>query len=140
MGVKARCCPCHSAAHCRHMKRQPPLCHCCCCHGHHNCDRRCRLRCHCCLHCRRRCRSLLPSPLPLAIAIVVAIAHHRRRLCHVAISHHNCCRPPPRSQPLPSLSLLAIAVAISIGHHHCRCITHCRELLPWRGKNCIQTI
>jgi hypothetical protein len=35
---------------------------------------------------------------------------------------------------------LAIAVAIAIGHHHPHAIGHFRELLPWRGKNCIQPI
>jgi hypothetical protein len=35
---------------------------------------------------------------------------------------------------------LAIAVAITVGHHRCHAIGHFRELLPWRGKNCIQPI
>jgi hypothetical protein len=33
---------------------------------------------------------------------------------------------------------LAIAVAIAVGHHWHHAIGHFKELLPWRGKNCIQ--
>jgi hypothetical protein len=40
--------------------------------------------------------------------------------------------------PFPSPS--AIAVAIAIGRHHCHAVGHFQELLPWRGKNCIQPI
>jgi hypothetical protein len=114
MGVKARCRLCHSAAHCRHMKRQPSLCHC------HPCRGCCHCNCHChlCRCCRCRCPSPLPSPS--AIAIAVAIDHHRRCLCRVAVSHRHCRHPC--YWPLPSPSPSAIAVAISIGHHHCR---HC---------------
>ncbi len=125
MGVEARCRPCHSTVHCRHMKRQPSLCNCCPCHGHCHCNRRRRLRCCCHLHCRRHCHHPSPSPLlsPSAIAIAIAIANHRHRLCCIAISHRRCrC---PHCWPLPSLSLLAIAVAISVGHHNCHC---CRQL------------
>jgi hypothetical protein len=35
---------------------------------------------------------------------------------------------------------LAIAVAIAISHHHRHAVGQFRELLPWRGKNCIQPI
>jgi hypothetical protein len=35
---------------------------------------------------------------------------------------------------------LAIAVAIAVVHHRCHAVGHFRELLPWRGKNCIQPI
>ncbi len=124
MGVEARCCPCHNAAHCQHMKRQPSLCHYCHCCGRCNCDcrhhRRCRCRHHLRCQCSRRCRSLLPSPLlsPLAIAVAVAIAHHHRCLFHIAVSHCRRRRPPCR--PLLSPSPLAIAVAIAIDHHCCR--------------------
>ncbi len=130
MGVEARCRPCHSTAHCRHMKRQPFLCNGCPCRGRRHCNCRHHLRCHrqlrpCCRRChRRRCRCPSPLPLPSAIAIVVAINHRRRHLCHVAIS--NCCRRRPRRQPLLSPSPLAIAVAISVGHHCC----HCRWPFP----------
>ncbi len=115
MGVEARCHPCHSTAHRRHMKRQPCLCHrhprCGCRH----CDHHCHLRCLCRLHHHRHCRC--PLPLPSAIAVAVAIDHRRRPLCCIAVSHCHCCRPC--HQPLPSLlpSPSAIAVAISIGHH-----------------------
>jgi hypothetical protein len=117
MGVEARCCPCHSAAHCRHMKRQPFLCNGCPCHGrcHLRCRRQLRCRCQLCLHCCCRC----PLPSPLAIAIAVAVNHCCCHICCVAISHCCCCCPCRR--PLPSPSPLAIAVAISIGHHHRRC-------------------
>ncbi len=115
MGVEARCRPCHSAAHCWHMKRQPCLCHHHPCRGRCHCDcrrhfhRRCRLRHH------RRCRC--PSPSPSAIAVAVAIDHHHRLLCCVTVSHPRCHHCRPCHQLLPSPSPLAIAVAISIGHH-----------------------
>jgi hypothetical protein len=35
---------------------------------------------------------------------------------------------------------LAIAVAIAVGHHRRHAVGHFRELLPWRGKNCIRPI
>jgi hypothetical protein len=76
----------------------------------------------------------------LAIAVAVAITHHRRHLFRIAVSH--CCHRRPPRQPLPPPSLLAlqspsplaITVAIAVA------ITHCQELLPWHGKNSIQTI
>jgi hypothetical protein len=122
MGVEARRYPCHSTAHCWHMKRQPSLCNCCRCCSHCHCNCRCCLHCHWCLccHCCQRHRSLLLSPLPLAIAVAVAIAHHRCHLFCITVSHCHCCCPCPCQRPLPSLSPLAIAVAISIGHHPCR--------------------
>ncbi len=118
MGLEARCRPCHSAAHRRHMKRQPFLCNgrpcrgCCHCDCRRHLCHRCRLRRH------RRCRRSrpLPSRLPSAIAAAVAVDHCRCHLCGVVVSHRHCRRP--RHRPLPSLSPLAIAVAISIGHHH----------------------
>jgi hypothetical protein len=126
MGVEARCHPCHSTAHCRHMKRQPCLHHCRPHRGRLHCDRRrhlhhhCQLRCHrrCHRHCHRRCHR--PLPLPSAIAIADAVDHHRRRLCCVAISPCHCRCRHPCHRPLPSPSPLAIAVAISVGHHHHR--------------------
>ncbi len=136
MGVEATCCPCHSAAHCRHMKRQASLCHCCRRRGrgHRHCDCHCHLHCHCCLHCChcQLCHSLLPTPSPLAIAVTVAVAHHRRRLFCIAVSHPRC--HPPCRWPLPSPSPLAIAVAISIGHHHCcrRCLLPRVVALVWQ--------
>ncbi len=70
--------------------------------------------------------------------VAVTVNHCRRHLCCVAVSHC-CCRCPCR-QPLPSPSPLAIAVAIAVGHHYCNAVSHFWELLPWRGKNCIQPI
>jgi hypothetical protein len=134
MGVEARCCPCHSAAHCRHMKRRPSLHHCCPHHGccHCNCHRHLR---HCCrLHCCCHCRHPFLLPLPSAIAVAVAVDHCRRHLCCVAVSHcRSCCRCP-HHQPLPSPSPSAIAVAISIGHHRrCRLRPFLRVVaLAWR--------
>ncbi len=147
MGVEARCCPSKSAAHRRHMKRQPFLCNGCPhhgrCHRHCHCHlqprrqlrRRCRRRCR--HRCRRHCRRNRPSPLPLPLAIAVAVAgnHCHHHLCRVAICH--CCCRCPCHWPLPSPSLSAIAVAIAIGHHRCHAVGHFQELLPWRGKNCI---
>jgi hypothetical protein len=52
----------------------------------------------------------------MSIAIALAVGHCR--LCH--------------RQPLQSSSPLAITIAIAI--------SHCQELLPWRGENSIQTI
>ncbi len=94
MGVEAMCCPCHSATHYRHMKRQPSLCHCCPHRGrcHCNCHCGCRL-CHI-AHCR--CCCYQPSPLrslstiaaavsvtlPSAIAVAVALAIGHCPLCH----------------------------------------------------------
>ncbi len=140
MGVEARCRPSKSAAHRRHMKRQPFL-HGRPSHGRLLCHRRCHLRlrlCHShhCRHHRRRNRSL-PSLLPWAIA-AVAVNHCRRHLCRVAVSH--CCCHRPCHWTLPSPSLLAIAVAIAIGHHHCHAVGHFQELVSWRGKNCIRPI
>jgi hypothetical protein len=144
MGVEARCCPSKSAAHHRHMKWQPFLCNGCPCCGHCYCNCRHHLRCRCqlCCCCRCRCRCLcnhpLPSLLPLAIALAVAVNHRRCHLCRIPISHH-CCRHPCR-WPFPSLSPLAITVAIDVGHHRHHAVGHFQELLPWRGKNCIQPI
>ncbi len=127
MGGETSCCPCHSAAHCWHMKRQPSLCHCCHHRGRYHCNCRCRHSCHrrLCCPCHRRCP--LPLPLPSAVAVAVAIAHRHWCLNRIAVSHRRCPHPP--HWPLPSPLLSAIAVAISIGHQ-----------LPRHGKNCIQTV
>jgi hypothetical protein len=56
--------------------------------------------------------------LPTAIAVTVALA-----ISHCCLHHHW------QSQlPLP----LTITVAVTVAH--------CRELLPWHGKNTIKTI
>jgi hypothetical protein len=124
MGVEAMCCPCHSAAHCRHMKRQPSLCHCCPCHGRCHCDCCCCLRCrHQLCHNRRpRCPLPSPSPSPSAIAVAVSIDHCRCRLCYVTVSHAIAvaltvghCHPSHR-WPLQLPSLLAITVIVAVGH------------------------
>jgi hypothetical protein len=136
MGVEARCRSSKSAAHLRHMKRQPFLCNGCPHCGRRHCHRRHHLCCH--RHRCRRCNRLSLSPVPSAIAVAVSVNHCRRHLCRVAVSH--CCHHPPCRRPLPSPSPSAIAVAIAIGHHHCHAVGHFQELLPWRGKNCIQPI
>jgi hypothetical protein len=117
--------------------------------GRCHCHCRCHLRhqlCRCCHRrgcCRCRCNHPLPLPLPLAIAIGIAVNHHRRHLCHLPVSH---CWPPPSlsrcpcRRPLPSSSPSAIAVAIAVSHCHCHAVGHFQELLPWRGKKCIQPI
>jgi len=119
MGVETRCCPCHSASHCRHMKRQPCLCHCHPRCGRCHCDRRCHLRCR-----RRLCHHhccCCPLPSPSAIAVAVAIDHCCHHLCCIAISHCHRCHRCPCRWPLPSPSPSTIAVAISVGHHRHRC-------------------
>jgi hypothetical protein len=137
MGVEARCCPCHSTAHCRHMKRHPSLCQCCPCCSCRHCD------CHLCLRCRA---------VAIAVAITIAIAH---RHCH-----HR--RPLPSRSPSPIAttisvtlpSAIAIAVALAVDHCHLHhhqplqlpspsaiavaiAVGHCQEFLPWSGENCI---
>jgi hypothetical protein len=115
MGVEARCHPCHGAAHCQHIKRQPCLCHCHPCHGRCHCNFRSHLP-HCCrLRHHRRCHCPLLSPS--AITVAVAINHCRRCLCCVAVSHRPHRRHHPCHRPLPSPSLSAITVSISVGHH-----------------------
>ncbi len=136
MGVEARCRPSKSAAHCRHMKRQPFLCNGCPCRGRCHCHRCRHLHCCCHHHCCRNCPS--PLLLPSTIDILVMINHHHHHLCCVAIRHR--CRSCPCRRPLPSLSPSAIAVAIALGHHHYHAIGHFQELLPWHVKNCIQPI
>jgi hypothetical protein len=61
---------------------------------------------------------VLPSAITVALAVAVALAIGHCCLCH--------CWPSQLPSPL------AITVTITIGHF--------RELLPWRGKNCIQPI
>ncbi len=138
MGGEARCCPSKSAAHLRHMKRQPFL-HGCPCHCRLLCHRRHHLRLQLCRrpHHRCHCNRPLLSPLPLTIA-AVAVNHCRPHLCCVAVSH--CCCRCPCCWTLPSLSSSAIAVDIIVGYHHPHAVGHFQELLPWCGKNCIQPI
>ncbi len=116
MGMEARCCPCHSAAHCWHMKRQPSLCHCCPPCGRCHCNPH-RCLCCCCCFCLR-CHRHYPRPLPLklpsnfatvvsvvllsAIAIAIALA-----VGHCRLHHH---------WPLQLPSLWVTTVAVAIGH------------------------
>jgi hypothetical protein len=116
MGVEARCRPCHSAAHRRHMKRQPSLCHCCPCHGHRHCDCRRHLHHHCRLH--RHCRCRRQFPLPSAICRCGC----RQPLPPLSLL---CCR-----QPLPSPLPLKLAIAISVTVGHCSCHLHWASLSP----------
>jgi hypothetical protein len=83
-------------------------------------------------HRRCRCRGLLLRPTWTIAAV------SRCHLCCIAISH--CCHRCPCCWTLPPPSPLAIAVAIAIGHCRRHAAGHFQELLPWRGKNCIQPI
>ncbi len=122
MGVEARCCPCHSTAHRRHMKRQPSLHHCCprCGHCHCNCRRRLHRRPHCQVHCRcrhrhhrrHRCCRPLPSRLPLPIAATVSVASPSAIDITLAVGHCRLHHHRPLQLPSPS----AITVAVAIGH------------------------
>ncbi len=132
MGVEARCCPCHSAKHCQHMQRQPSLHHCCHHSGRCHCNCHCRLGCRCRirhgLRCPRRCCRPLPLWSPIAAAISVALSSAITVAVVLAVGHCHFCHHRPLQ--LPSPSAITVAVAVS----------HCQELLPWRGKNCIRTI
>ncbi len=138
MGVEARCRPCHSTAHRRHMKRHSCLFH------FHPCRGRCQCNCHCHLHrcCRlyhhRRCRCPLPSPsaMPLlspstiAVAVSVALPSAITVAVAVALAIGHCRLRHRRPSQLPSP--LAITITVTVGHF--------QELLPWRSKNCIHPI
>jgi hypothetical protein len=71
---------------------------------------------------------LLQSPSTIAAAISVALPSAITITVAIAIGY--CCLRHHWSLQLPSPS--AITVAVAVGHF--------QELLPWRGKNCIQTI
>jgi hypothetical protein len=128
-GGGARHCPCHSAAHCQHMKRQPSLVSVvvmvivaiavavpiaiavtvsvatmAIAVG----------------HCRRSHRrpSLLSLPLPIIVAVSIADAI----AIAIAVSHYP--HPPHWSSPLPLSS--AIAIGVTVGHPQCH--RHCRHL------------
>jgi hypothetical protein len=124
MGVKARCCPSKSTAHCRHMKRQPFLCNGRPCHGCRHCHR--RRRCH--LRHRHRLRRNRPSPLPLpsAIAVAVAVNHCHRHLASpsavavaVALAIGHCRLRHRRPSQLPSPSAITIAMPSAISKSCC---------------------
>ncbi len=140
MGVETRCRPCHSTTHRQHMKMQPSLCHCCPRCGRHHCESHHHLRHNRQLRCHRRhhphccCRQPLPLRLPLTIAAVVSVASRSAIALTFAVTitltvgHCHLCHHQPSKLPSPS----AITIAVAVGHF--------RELLPWRGKNCIQPI
>ncbi len=137
MGVEARCPPCHSAAHCRHMKRQPCLCHHHPHHGHGHCNHR-RHLCHCCqLCCHHRCHC--PLLLLSAIAVAVAVNHCRHHLCCITVSHRLCRCRHPCCWPLLSPSPSAIAVAISVGHHHHRHCWSFPRVVAWAWQELYST-
>jgi hypothetical protein len=81
---------------------------------------------YCCCRCRWPLLSQLPSPITAAVsfellpAIAVAIA--------LAVGHCRLCHHWQLQLPWP----LAITVAVAVGHF--------QELLPWHGKNSVQTL
>ncbi len=103
----------------------------------------------------------------IAIAVAISVVIANSVTIAVAVAHCRCRRPLPLRSPstippavsvaLPSAITLAVALALAIGycrlHHHWPlqlpsplaitvtvAVSHFRELLPWRGKNCIQPI
>jgi hypothetical protein len=82
------------------------------------------------VHCRRR--RPLPLQLLSTIAAAISVASPSAIVVAVAvvlaIGHCCLCHRKPLQLPSP----LAITVTIAVGHF--------RELLPWRGKNCIRPI
>jgi hypothetical protein len=117
MGVEARCCPCHSAAHRRHMERQPCLCH------HHPCRGRLHCNCRCAksitiavavAHCRRPWPLLLRLPLTIAAAVSVALLLAIAIAVAIALAIGHCHLHNRRPLQLPSL--LAITIIVAVGH------------------------
>jgi hypothetical protein len=118
-GGGARCCPCHSAAHCRHMKRQPslvsfvmtvivPIAIAI------TVAIAIAVTVSITVAIAIICRPL-PSPLPLAITVAVTVCHCQRCFrccccCHRRC-HSNCRQALP--SPLPS------AIAVSHRRRHC---------------------
>jgi hypothetical protein len=105
--------------------------------------------------------------IAIAVAVSIALAVSIANAVDVAIAyrHCHCCRPLLLQSPLPITasvsfvlsSAIAVAVALAVGHcrlHHrwqlrlssplsitvAVAVAHCQELLPWHGKNSIQTI
>jgi hypothetical protein len=68
--------------------------------------------------------------LPLTIAATISVALLSAIAVAISLAVGHCRLRNPWSSQLPST--LAITVAITVGNF--------RELLPWRGKNCIRTI
>jgi hypothetical protein len=123
MGVEARCRPCHSTAHCWHMK-VPPF-------GIVVLAMAVALQ----LPSLSLLPSLSPLPLPSPIAFAVAIGH-----CHCSCRGPSPPPSPPRCrQPslLPSPLPSAIAVSVTISHHsHHLCWPSPSSLLLAIAKNC----
>ncbi len=123
MGVEARCRPSKSAAHCRHMKRQPFLCNGCPCHGHRHLCPCCQLhrRCHPHRRCKRHCRWCccwplplqLPSTIAIAAAISVALPSAITVAIALAVSHCRLRHRRPSQLPLPLAITIAMPLAIS---------------------------
>jgi hypothetical protein len=105
--------------------------------------------------------------IAIAIAVAISIVAADSITIAVAIAHCRCRRPLPLRLPstitaalsvaLPSAIAVAVAAALAIGHcrlHHrwpsqlpsplaitvTVAVGHFRELLHWRGENCIQPI
>ncbi len=81
---------------------------------------------YCCCPCHRPL--LLRLPLPITATVSVALLSAIAVAVALAVSHSRFCHHWPLQ--LPSLSAITIAVAVA----------NCQELLPWLGKNSIQTI
>ncbi len=105
--------------------------------------------------------------IAIAMAVVISIVVANSVTIAVAVAHHLCRRPLPLRLPstiaaavsVASLSAIAVAIAAAVAISYCRlchrwpsqlpsplaitvtiAVGHFRELLPWRGKNCIQPI
>jgi hypothetical protein len=105
--------------------------------------------------------------ITIAIAIAISVIVANSITIAIAVAHCRYHRPLPLrslstiaaavSVALPSANAVAVAVAFAMGHcrlHHCRplqlpsplaitvpvAVGQFRELLPWRGKNCIRPI
>ncbi len=103
----------------------------------------------------------------IVIAIAISIVIADSVAIAIAVAHCHCCRPLPLRLPstiaaavsVASPSAIAVAVTLTLAIGHCRlchhrplqlpsplaitvtvAIGHFRELLPWRGKNCIRPI
>ncbi len=91
-GGEARRFPCHNAAHCWHMKRQPSLV-------------------------PVIMTVIVAVAVAIAIAIAIAIAVSIADAIAVILGHPRCCCRQPLLLPLPSA--IAVAVSIAVGRPHC---------------------
>jgi hypothetical protein len=105
--------------------------------------------------------------IAIAIAVAISVVVANSITIAVSVAHRRCHQPLPLrslltiativSVALPSAIAVAVAIALAVSHcrlHHCRpsqlpsplaitvtvAIGHFRELLSWRGNNCIQPI